>query len=147
RPCAAVLGDDACRFDTSAPGYSIVAMVSDVRGATEITLPSQEGIADEWFLRGRVIVLTGASAGQVGLVKRDRETQTGRVIELWEAFAGGLVPGDELRIEAGCDKRVETCRAKFDNLLNFRGFPDIPGEDWLVSYPVRNGVNDGGSLG
>ncbi|MEM7718992.1 MAG: DUF2163 domain-containing protein [Pseudomonadota bacterium] len=146
RPCAAVLGDDTCRFDTAAPGYSVVAMVSEMRGATELLVPSQTGVADEWFLRGRVTVLTGASAGQVGLVKRDRETDAGRVIEIWEAFASGLVAGDELRIEAGCDKRVETCRGKFDNLLNFRGFPTIPGEDWLVSYPVRSGTNDGGSL-
>lgn len=146
RPCAAVLGDDSCRFDTLAPGYFVVATVSELRGKTEVLVPSQASFADAWFLRGRVTVLTGASAGLVGLVKRDRETDEGRVIELWEAFANGLVPGDELRIEAGCDKRVETCRGKFDNLLNFRGFPTIPGEDWLVSYPVRSGTNDGGSL-
>jgi hypothetical protein len=30
---------------------------------------------------------------------------------------------------------METCRLKFDNLMNFRGFPDIPGDDWLVAHP------------
>lgn len=146
RPCAAVLGDDACRFDTAAPGYRVVASVIAVRNATEIVLPGQTGVADAWFVRGRVTVLTGAAAGQVGVVKRDRETSEGRVIELWEAFAGTVLPGDDLRVEAGCDKRLETCRDKFDNLLNFRGFPSIPGEDWLVSYPVRSGMNNGGPL-
>lgn len=146
RPCAAVLGDDACRFDTSAPGYSLVATVMAVPSATEIMLQSQTGVEDAWFLRGRVTVLTGRASGQVGVVKRDRETEAGRLIELWEAVAVGVQPGDDLRLEAGCDKRVETCRGKFDNLLNFRGFPSIPGEDWLVSYPVQSGVNDGGSL-
>jgi uncharacterized phage protein (TIGR02218 family) len=66
-------------------------------------------------------------------------------VDLWETLGGEILPGDRVRLEPGCDKRLETCREKFDNLLNFRGFPDIPGEDWLVSYPVRSGVNDGGS--
>lgn len=146
RPCAAVLGDAACRFDTSAPGYSIGVAVLDMRSPTEIVLPAQPEFDKGWFLRGRVTVLSGPSTGQVGLVKRDLDIEGGRLIELWEIFSGGLSSGDQLRVEAGCDKRVETCRVKFDNLLNFRGFPGIPGEDWLVSYPVRDGVNDGGRL-
>jgi uncharacterized phage protein (TIGR02218 family) len=54
--------------------------------------------------------------------------------------------GDSVRLEAGCDKRGETCRLKFDNFLNFRGFPDIPGDEWLTSYPISSQANDGGSL-
>ena len=64
-----------------------------------------------------------------------------------DTLPAGLVAGDLLRLEAGCDKRAETCREKFGNFLNFRGFPHIPGEDWLASYPVRSHRNDGGSLG
>ena len=51
-----------------------------------------------------------------------------------------------IRIEAGCDKRADTCRVKFGNFLNFRGFPHIPGEDWLTSYPVSSRANQGRSL-
>ena len=54
--------------------------------------------------------------------------------------------GDRVRIEAGCDKAEDTCRLKFANMVNFRGFPDIPGEDWLMAFPKGGGVNDGGSL-
>jgi uncharacterized phage protein (TIGR02218 family) len=54
--------------------------------------------------------------------------------------------GDVLRIEAGCDKRPETCRVKFANFVNFQGFPHVPGEDWLMSYPTAGSLNDGGSL-
>ncbi|MFT6426340.1 MAG: hypothetical protein ACJAYH_002126 [Celeribacter sp.] len=35
---------------------------------------------------------------------------------------------------------------KFDNFLNFQGFPHIPGEDWLTSYPQSSDLNEGGSL-
>jgi uncharacterized phage protein (TIGR02218 family) len=35
----------------------------------------------------------------------------------------------------GCDKRLETCRDRFANTLNFRGEPHLPGNDLLTRYP------------
>lgn len=49
------------------------------------------------------------------------------------------------RPEAVCDGRFATCRERFDNVVNFRGFPDIPGEDLLLLTPDGGGRNDGGS--
>jgi uncharacterized phage protein (TIGR02218 family) len=46
---------------------------------------------------------------------------------------------------AVCDKRFETCRSVFANTVNFRGFPDIPGEDFLTLTPTEGGRHDGGS--
>ena len=146
RPCSAVLRDQKCRFDTSAEGYSAEAQVTSIASGVVLSLPSMPGFADGWFMRGRITALSGAAAGQTGVVKRDREVGGQRVVELWEILSAGFGPGDLVRLEAGCDKGAETCRLKFSNFENFRGFPDIPGEDWLVSYPVRGGTNDGGSL-
>jgi len=58
---------------------------------------------------------------------------------LWDSIGPGLASGDSVRLEAGCDKRAETCRVKFNNLVNFQGFPHLPGEDWLMAYPRRGG--------
>ena len=146
RPCSAVLGDSMCRFDTSAPGYATEAEVISITGGTELLLPDQAGIAEGWFARGRIEVVSGSAKGAVGVVKRDRDAAGLRIIELWEMLSAGFAPGDRVRLEAGCDKSVAVCRDKFANFLNFRGFPDIPGEDWMVSYPVADGKNDGGSL-
>ncbi|WP_396594214.1 DUF2163 domain-containing protein [Brevundimonas sp. R86498] len=44
-----------------------------------------------------------------------------------------------------CDKRLETCAGVFANALNFRGYPDIPGDDFLTAVPVTGGRHDGGS--
>jgi len=44
-----------------------------------------------------------------------------------------------------CDKRYGTCLNIFDNVLNFRGFPDLPGEDFLTVYPRNGDVMDGAS--
>jgi hypothetical protein len=45
----------------------------------------------------------------------------------------------------GCDKRFGTCRDRFDNTLNFRGFPTIPGDDYLTAYPAEGERHDGSS--
>ncbi len=146
RACSAVLGDARCRFDLNAVGYTDSRAVEVI---TDRRLFSFTGFAtydDRWFEAGRLVVLSGAAEGQVGVVKNDRLSADGRVIELWQSLGADVLTGDMVRLEAGCDKRAETCRLKFNNFINFRGFPDIPGEDWLMSYPTRATVNDGGSL-
>lgn len=144
RGCQAVLGDGRCRFDAAQPGYSAERAVEEVDGERRVfRFAGFGGFDDRWFEFGRVDVLTGAAAGLVGLVKSDRLAGTGRVVELWHGIRAELRAGDMLRLTAGCDRRAETCRLKFANMPNFRGFPHIPGEDWLTAYP-RAGQNTGG---
>jgi len=45
----------------------------------------------------------------------------------------------------GCDKRWATCVGTFANGINFQGFVDIPGDDFLTVYPAEGGRHDGGS--
>ena len=104
------------------------------------------GFEDRWFEKGRLVVLDGVAKGLVGSIKNDRVRGVGREVELWQGLGAVPAQGDMVRIEAGCDRRAETCRLKFNNFLNFRGFPHIPGEDWVMSYPVSSARNDGGSL-
>ena len=49
-------------------------------------------------------------------------------------------------LTAGCDKRFSTCREKFANPLNFRGFPHMPGNDFALGYATSGSTNDGGKL-
>lgn len=46
---------------------------------------------------------------------------------------------------ATCDKTYATCGARFANQINFQGFPDIPGDDFLAVVAGASAVNDGGS--
>lgn len=46
---------------------------------------------------------------------------------------------------ASCDRRWATCVERFDNGARFRGFPDIPGDDFLTATPTAAGRHDGGS--
>ena len=146
RSCAAVLGDGKCRFDLSLPGYFAELPVEAVFEQRVFRFASFAGFDDRWFERGRVVGISGVAKGLIGVVKNDRISGIGREIELWQSLGSDLVAGDVIRIEAGCDKRATTCRVKFGNFANFRGFPHIPGEDWLTSYPVSSRANQGRSL-
>lgn len=143
--CSAVLGDKRCRFDLSQPGYFVNRAVETVEDGRIFKFTTFGSFEDRWFESGRFEVLSGASAGLVGVVKIDRIAGAGRRIELWQALGATVVAGDQVRVLAGCNKTATTCRVKFANFLNFRGFPHIPGEDWLASYPVPDRVSGGAS--
>ncbi len=147
RSCAALLGDGQCRVDLTLPGYVEQRVVETVEGGQVFGWADFLGFDDRWFERGRLVVVSGAAAGLVAVVKNDRLSGRARRVEVWEAVRADVAPGDVVRLEAGCDKRAETCRLKFANFLNFRGFPHVPGEDWLMAVPKSDAVNDGGRLG
>ena len=145
RACLAVLGDARCRFDLNAPGFSVEAEIMEVGDGRASCLTGTEAPPSGWFERGRLRVLSGAAEGLTAIVKHDRMRDGVRQIDYWEPVRARFAPGDRVRLEAGCDKRVETCRAKFGNFANFQGFPHIPGEDWMMVAPGRMGENGGGS--
>lgn len=146
KPCTAVLGDAQCRFNTATPGYFADVTLVDGSDGLVFEWPDEGAFEPEWFRRGRLDVQSGAAAGLWGVIKDDDLTGGTRRIELWQKLRVPLAAGDRVRVVAGCDKRTETCRLKFDNLVNFQGFPDISGEDWVMSVPRADGANTGGSL-
>ncbi len=144
KPCTAVLGDGGCKFSLDTPGYSENLPVEQIERGQEFRWQDLAGFDPGWFARGRLEVLSGAAQGLSGIIKQDRSDGAIRVIELWQPIRAEVLPGDLVRLQAGCDKRMQSCRLKFNNLVNYQGFPDIPGEDWVMSVPKQSGVNSGG---
>ena len=69
------------------------------------------------------------------------------LIELWTDPAINMAAGDKLALFAGCRKNFPTCKSKFANGANFRGFPHIPGADHVALIGQRGAPGqDGGSL-
>ena len=141
--CSATLGDAACGVDLGP--LTVAGTVAEAEGR-RLLVTDAGGRASGWYAEGLLRVTSGTAAGLVAPVRSDRLDAGGRRLELWQGFDAGLVPGDAVALVAGCDKRPETCRTKFDNLLNFRGFPHVPGEDWLLTVPSRTAQRNGRAL-
>ena len=133
--CDAVLGDARCGVDMDGPGMAETVRIARVEGARVFDVNGAGDYGADWFARGRAVLLDGAAVDLSDRIKVDEPMGDGRRIELWTPLGAMPAVGDRMRIEAGCDKAMGTCAGKFDNLLNFRGFPHIPGEDWLMAVP------------
>ena len=76
---------------------------------------------------------SGNTAGRAREVKRHAVRGSAVLIELWQPLGGTPSSGDTFTLTAGCDKSLATCRDKFANVANYRGFPHMPGNDFLSS--------------
>ncbi len=146
RGCSASFGDASCGVDLTTAGYRAQMIVQEITSNGQIVLTGTAAQDSGWFQLGRFAPNSGAASGLVGMVKQDTAQAGGRRITLWQSFAAPLAVGDAVTLEVGCDRSHATCKAKFANLLNFQGFPHIPGEDWQISYPNETQAKDGGSL-
>lgn len=59
------------------------------------------------------------------------------MLVLDETIPPGVIEGTRAELRQGCDKTIATCAARFDNALNFRGEPFLPGNDLVARYPSR----------
>lgn len=146
RACAACPGDAACRADLTRPGLTVEAALLAEAAGTVLRVGADPGLPADWFARGRAEVLEGPAAGLHLSLRSDTPAAPGREIVLWQGLRHPIAAGTRLRLIAGCDGAAGTCRTKFDNFLNFGGFPHIPGDDWLTSYPRRGQAHTGASL-
>lgn len=140
--CAADLGDARCSFVLTGAAYVTTGVVSTTDG--RITLSASIGIyANAWFTGGQLTFTSGANIGAKVSVKQ----HSGNQLTLWQPLAQPIAVGDGFSVSAGCDKYFTTCQNKFANQLNYRGFPHMPGNDHVLSYPAQGDPTlDGGSL-
>ncbi|WP_269713893.1 baseplate hub domain-containing protein [Caulobacter sp. NIBR2454] len=69
----------------------------------------------------------------------------GRLCDANLGDAGCRVATDHPALGQGCDKRAATCRERFGNFVRFRGFPTIPGDDFILAHPADGERHDGGT--
>ena len=139
RFCDADLGDARCGVDIETPELRGEGAVTEVLGTHSFRASGLGAYAEQWFSRGRVVWADGAQSE----VATHRNEGDVAVFELLDAAP--LADGAAFSVYAGCDKRIETCRAKFANVVNFRGFPHMPGNDALQAGPGAGDQLDGGS--
>lgn len=148
RQCDAQLGDRRCGVDLEGPAFRTLATVVEIAHPARFRIGGADSFAPGFFLRGTIRWSGGANGGILSDVRADDRASpgAGRWIQIWTRPPAEVALGDALAIHAGCDKLKATCRTKFANLLNFRGFDQIPGDDAANSYPNTGENLDGGSL-
>jgi uncharacterized phage protein (TIGR02218 family) len=146
RTCDRFVGDAKCGVDLSDPRYVFAGLAAGSAEGNRLVATKTGDFAQGWFDGGVLRWTGGDNLGLIAAVSFDRVEGDRRVFFLTHSPPLPVADGDAFVVTAGCDKRPETCRGKFSNFLNFRGFPHIPGEDWLMAYPKPGEAHDGSSL-
>jgi len=141
--CDAALGDARCGVDLNDPAFKASGTVVSLSGDRGFAVSGLSGFAEGWFVLGTLHWLTGANTGRKAEVLAHANAGADVKITLLEAPIRPVAVNDTFDIFAGCDKRFETCQARFANAANFRGFPHIPGQDTIIRYAAKGDANAG----
>lgn len=82
-----------------------------------------------WFNDGIITFTSGILDGVIAEIK----SWDGTTLVLFLSLPELPAPGDTFIIEPGCNKGND-CQVKFQNIVNFRAEPFIPGMDQLLDY-------------
>lgn len=105
---------------------AVVSRLGDVTGYLSV-----KSFSDGYFANGTITWLTGNNAG----VAIEIKTYVANAVTLFLSMNRSIQAGDTFSYTPGCDKRRETCYFKFNNMPNFRGEPDMPGNDAMLTFP------------
>lgn len=118
--CDAMVFDNRCRANRALHS-EIGSAVASNSARTIVTVSL---VAEPGYYNGGVVEFTsGDNSGARYEVKSHWATG----FELYLPAIYSISPGDTFEISAGCNKSLNHCKTKFDNVVNFRGFPHLPG--------------------
>lgn len=114
--CNHILFDDRCGLAEAS--WRVTAEVLSIVGNV-LTIDGLSGEADGYYTAG-FIELTGSAPDFRVILDHTGDEAT-------VALPFGTSPlGELVRVYAGCAHDPTTCQAKFNNLINFGGFPFVP---------------------
>ena len=145
--CDADLGDARCTVALPGAAFTGTGTVVALLDDRTFIATGLSSYTDEWFSRGLLSWTGGANAARKSEVKRHTSSAGSIRIEIWQDASRPIAVGDAFGVTAGCNKQFATCRTKFNNGVNFRGCPHMPGNDFVTSYPnAGEGSNTGVSF-
>jgi uncharacterized phage protein (TIGR02218 family) len=122
--CGHVLFDGGCKVIRSNFEFDITVTAISTDGQL-VTFNSAEtisGQAADYFVGGELQKPSGDR--RMVLAYTDLGGNSGRATILLPFFDVKI--GDRMKLTAGCDHSITTCRLKFSNEINFGGFPWVP---------------------
>jgi len=144
--CDTALGDARCGVNLDAPAFKGTGAIIDLLRDRAFTASGLGGVTSGWFTFGTLDWTSGANAGRQAEVLAHDLVDGVAILTLLEAPVRAIAGTDTFTIRAGCDKRIATCGTKFGNVANFRGFPNIPGQDAVLRYATKDGGHEGAVL-
>ncbi len=132
KQCSAKLGDRFCKIDFTIQGRTINSSVNEIINDRSILL-SGINISPMDFVNGRLLFTNGGLDGCEYGISNIEEADAGYIV--FFDYPMPILPSvnDGVRLFVGCDKTFATCKSRFSNQANFRGFPHMPGEDFVFS--------------
>lgn len=120
--CRARLGDSRCKVNMATHTHTgTITSVESNSVLYDTARTEDNGI----FTFGKI---TFTSGGNNGLSMEVKEYTVGKLV-LALPMPYTAMAGDSYSIEEGCDKTLATCKNTFNNVVNFRGEPHVPGLD------------------
>lgn len=130
--CAASLGDSRCQVNmTPLTDTGTVTAVTTARRAFSATFSTAR--ADNFYVGG-LLTWTSGDNFEASVAMEVKSFASG-AITLFLPTGYAIAVGDTFTVTAGCDRSFATCKATFNNVANFRGFPHIPGNDKILKTP------------
>lgn len=124
----------------------IVTIVIDRRIISCTVANNTFGLNSGYFTRGKLKWASGLNNTHSIEVKSHGVSNGVISLELWQEPPNLVTIGDTFSVEAGCDKQPKTCKDRYNNFINFQGFPYIPGPDFSMTYVNKDDPNyNGGS--
>ncbi len=146
RQCQASLGDGRCGVNLQQTAYQGQGSVISYDGNRQLVVSGLGSFQSNWFDGGKITWTSGANVGTRIEITQHVKDATSTRLDIWKRLPDEISPGDSFEITAGCDKNFHTCKSKFANALNFRGFPHLPDADFALSYASNSNNLDGGVL-
>jgi uncharacterized phage protein (TIGR02218 family) len=146
RSCTADLGDARCGVDLNSILFKASGVTVDFVGGV-LTLELMSFFESGFFTSGALMFTSGANAGARLSIKSHIQQGLRATLSLWTTPGASIAPGETVVLTAGCDKTSASCQSKFSNIINFQGFPQMPGNDCVIAYPGSLAPTmDGGSF-
>lgn len=144
RTCDAVFGDSRCGINKASYTYSGTVEAVNTQRSISVSGAGIVALDSDYLSRGVLTWVTGSNAGVPYDVKVHADGSPYHVLELWSPAAATITVGDTFTVVAGCKQSFDVCKSKFNNAVNFQGFPYMPGSDIVQTYPEQGGSNQGG---
>lgn len=146
--CSAQLGDGDCKvvLENDLKKTGIVRKISNTQ---ILEVGGLANYSAGWFRSGELKFVSGNNAGvKVKIAEHIAPLDGGSncILHLWQPLPNEIAIDDTIEIIPGCDKHFSTCKIKFSNGENFRGFPHMPDAEYAMSYASVSKQMDGGPI-